>query len=131
MTQPFIFVSTHKLKEGKWEEYRKVLQELVEVVESNEPRLIAFNVYFDEENYEVTGVQVHPDSDSMQFHLRVVSEHIQTAYGDYIDRTQSMQILGPLSEELLENMIQYSPPGTPVKVAQIHEVGFTRSNAPR
>lgn len=131
MTQPFIFVSTHRLKEGKWEEYRKVLQELVEVVEANEPRLIAFNIYFDEGSNTATGVQVHPDAESMQFHLQVVSEHIHTAFEDYIDSTESMQILGQLPKNLLDNMLQYSPPGTPIKVAQTHEVGFTRSNAER
>lgn len=131
MTHPFIFVSTHKLKEGKWEEYRKVLQGLVEVVEAKEPRLIAFNIYFDEESNAVTGVQVHPDADSMQFHMKVVSEHILTAYENYIDSTESMQILGQLPKNLLEGMQQASPPGTPIKVAQTHEVGFTRSNAER
>ena len=131
MSQPFIYIATHKIKDGKWEEYRKVLQELVEVVEVNEPRLIAFNVYFDEENNAVTGVQVHPDAESMQFHMRVVSEQIRTAYEDYIESTESIQICGELPETLLEGMRRAAPPKTPIKVAPIHEVGFTRSNAAR
>jgi hypothetical protein len=40
---------------------------MVEVVEANEPRLIALNSYVNEDGTEATIVQVHPDPDSMLF----------------------------------------------------------------
>jgi quinol monooxygenase YgiN len=128
MSQPFIFVGTHKIKEGKLEEYKKQLQEVVEVVETNEPRLIAFNFYVDEDADRVSGVQVHPDAASMEFHMKVVGEHIRAAY-DYIEKTESIDVFGKPTDALLGMLRQTAPPGTPLRVMPIHEAGFTRTNA--
>jgi hypothetical protein len=70
MSEPFIFIGTHTLREGKLEGFKKACRELVEVVEANEPRLIAFNIYVNEDGTEATVVQVHPDPDSMLFTCR-------------------------------------------------------------
>jgi quinol monooxygenase YgiN len=128
MSQPFIFVGTHKIKKGKLEEYKKLLPELVEVVETNEPRLIAFNLYVDEDSNRITGVQVHPDAASMEFHMKVVAEHIREAY-DYIEKTESIDVFGKPTDALLGMLRQAAPPGTPLRVLPIHEAGFTRTNA--
>jgi hypothetical protein len=45
-----------------------------------EPRLIAFNVYVDQDGSNATVVQVHPDADSMLFHMQVARDHISEAY---------------------------------------------------
>jgi hypothetical protein len=42
MSEPFIFIGTHTISEGKLEDFKKSCRELVEVVEASEPRLIAF-----------------------------------------------------------------------------------------
>jgi quinol monooxygenase YgiN len=128
MSQPFIFVGTHKIKEGKLDEFRKSLQELVELVETNEPRLIAFNIYVDEDANRVSGVQVHPDAGSMEFHMKVAGEHIRGAY-DYIEKTESIDVYGQATDAILGMMRQAAPPGTPLRVMPIHEAGFTRTNA--
>lgn len=127
MSAPFIFIGSHTIKQGKLEEYRKQLQELVDVVETNEPRLIAFNVYVDEAANKVTGVQIHPDASSMEFHMRLVADHIRGAY-DNIKSTDSIQVYGSAPDELLDRMRQTSPPGTPFTVMPVHEVGFTRTS---
>jgi quinol monooxygenase YgiN len=128
MTQPFIFVATHTIKDGKLEEYKKLLQELVEVVETNEPRLIAFNIYLDEEGSKVSGVQVHPDAASMEFHMKVAGEHIRGSY-DYLEKTESIEVFGEPSDTLLGMLRQAAPPGTPLRIMPLHEAGFTRTNA--
>jgi quinol monooxygenase YgiN len=128
MSQPFIFVGTHKIKEGKLEEFKKHLQELVEVVETNEPRLIAFNLYLDEEGGKLSGVQVHPDAASMEFHLKVVGEHIRDAY-DYLEETESIEVFGQPTDAVLGMLRDAAPPGTPLRVMPIHEAGFTRTTA--
>ena len=59
---------------------RRTAPRFADVVESNEPRIIAFNIYANEEGDEVSVVQVHPDADSMMLHMQVVHEHITDAY---------------------------------------------------
>jgi hypothetical protein len=41
---PFIFIATNRLKPGKLADERKRVSGLVDFVDANEPRLIAFNV---------------------------------------------------------------------------------------
>ena len=65
MPEPFIFIGTHRLKEGKLRDFETAWRELVEVVESKEPQMIAFNAYANEDGTEVAVVQLHPDAASM------------------------------------------------------------------
>lgn len=128
MSTPFIFIGTHRIKPGKLDDYRKEFQGLVEFVEANEPRVIAFHIYVDEERDLVTGVQVHPDPASMEHHMKVVAEHIRGAY-DYIETTESIQVYGEASEMLEKGIHQAAPPGTPLQLVRSHDAGFTRTNA--
>ncbi len=128
MSQPFIFIGTHRIKEGKFEEFTKLYLELVELVEAKEPRLIAFNCYANEDGTEVNVVQVHPDADSMLLHMQVAQEHIESAVGDLLD-VGSFQIYGTPSDPVLEMIEQLSGQGVPVIVRPHALGGFTRSAA--
>src|SRR5213593_1306655 len=90
MSQPFVYVGTWTIKPGKSEEARKWLAEHADLIETNEPRMIAFHVYFDDEGRKASVVQIHPDSASMEFHMKVISEHLGGAF-DYIDTILSEQ----------------------------------------
>jgi hypothetical protein len=76
MTGPFIFMSQSKIREGKLEDFKRALREMAEFVEANEPRVVAFEAYLNDDGTEATGVQVHPDADSMAFHMQVAFEKI-------------------------------------------------------
>jgi hypothetical protein len=69
MSGPFIFIATNRLKPGRLEDEKRRVPELCDFIEANEPRLIAFNEYLSEDGTEVGIVQVHPDADSMEFHM--------------------------------------------------------------
>ena len=94
MSGPFIFIATNRLKPGKLGDERVRVPGLVEFVEANEPRLLAFNEYVDEEGTEVAVVQVHPDADSMAFHMEVVAERAATAYAETVNTTTKIQVFG-------------------------------------
>ncbi len=130
MTQPFVYVGTWTIKPGKLEEARKWLAEHADFIETNEPRMIAFHVYFDDEGGKASVVQVHPDSASMEFHMKVISEHLSGAF-DYIDTILSEQYYGPMSESLSETLSKWETPGVTVTKMPVYESGFTRSNAVR
>ena len=124
MAEPFIFIGTHTIKEGKLEDFKQHSQEFCKFVEANEPRLIHFGFYFDEDGTEVTVVQVHPDADSMAFHMQVGREHFIHAY-EFLDTTRSLQIYGTPSDALVEQMKQVAPPGVPV-IVKSEFAGFDR-----
>jgi pimeloyl-ACP methyl ester carboxylesterase/quinol monooxygenase YgiN len=129
MSEPFIFIGTHTLREGKLEDFKEACRELVEVVEANEPRLIAFNIYVNEDGTEATIVQVHPDPDSMLFHMQVAREHISEAYQSVLEKTQRIDVYGKLSDTVLEMIRQLAGSEIPLTLKTHHLGGFTRSIA--
>ena len=44
MTQPFIWIGVYKVKEGKSQELRRILETFPDFIEENEPRLLGFNL---------------------------------------------------------------------------------------
>lgn len=130
MAQPFIFIGTYTIKEGKLEEFKRYWPQFVEFVEENEPRLIAFNAYVGEDGSEVGIVQVHPDVDSMEFHMKLIREHVEQAFAEYLAGTVGMQIYGMSSESALETIEQMGGQ-VPSTVKPLGIGGFTRSAAER
>ena len=129
MSEPFIFIGTHTIGEGKLEDFKKSCRELVEVVEASEPRLIAFNVYVSEDGAEATIVQVHPDPDSMLFHMQVAREHIGEAYRSVLEETERIDVYGDPSDAVMETIRQLAGSGVPLSIKAHHLGGFTRSIA--
>ena len=127
MGEPFIFIGTHRLQPGKLPAFREAFARLVEVVERDEPRMIAFNGYASEDGTEVSVVQVHPDAASMAFHMSVVREHITSAYEDLLEETTSIQVFGTLDDTTRGMMQQLAGSGVPIAVRPEPVAGFTRS----
>ena len=134
MTKPLIFISTWKIKEGRLEDYKKFAKEFMEHVKAKEPQLIAFNMYFNEDETEMTSIQVHPDAVSMDFHLQVLAKVIGEDMIDWIDRAdflepKQFEIYGAPSAKLLEANQPFVNTGIPQSIKPIHFAGFTRSTA--
>ena len=126
MSGPFIFIATNRLKPGKLDDERARVPGLVEFIEANEPRLIAFNEYANENGTEVAVVQVHPDADSMAFHMEVVAERAAAAYGETVDATTSIQVFGTPSDVVVEMLRRQAGAGVPLSVRPHHLGGFIR-----
>jgi hypothetical protein len=129
MAGPFIFIATNRLKTGKLEAESRRVPGLVDFIKSNEPRLIAFNEYANDEETEVAVVQVHPDADSFEFHMGVVQERASQAYGETLDATTSIQVFGTPTETILEMLRRSAGGGVQYSVKQRHLGGFTRTNS--
>jgi hypothetical protein len=127
MTGPFIIVFTYTIKPGKLDEARKRIAELVDFVETNEPRMIAFHCFLDEAGTKVTIVQVHPDPASMEFHMEVNAKHFATAF-DFLDENISEQRYGRISDSLAAEFSKWDEPGDNKIHMPVHEAGFTRTN---
>ena len=126
MTGPFIFIATNSLKKGKLEAERKRVPELSEFIERNEPRLIAFNEYANADGTEVGVVQVHPDTDSFEYHMGVVQERAARAYEETLDATTSIYVFGTPTDVILEMLGRAAGSGVEFTVKPHHLGGFTR-----
>jgi hypothetical protein len=131
VSSPFIFIATNRLKPGKLDQERKRVPGLVDFIEANEPRLIAFNEYVNESGDEVTVVHVHPDAASMEAHMGIVQERAMQAYAETLDATVRVQVLGEPTDAILEVLRQQAGNGVEITVNGEHLGGFTRSAAER
>jgi len=128
MAGPFIFIATNRLKPGKVEAERHRVPGLVDFIEANEPRLIAFNEYVNDEGTEVAVIQVHPDAASFEFHMGAVRERASRAYEETLDATTGIQVFGAPTQGILEMLRRQAGDGVQYTVKQHHLGGFTRSS---
>jgi hypothetical protein len=126
MTGPFIFIATNRLKQGKLDSEKRRLPDLIDFIQANEPRLIAFNEYANEEGTEVAVVQVHPDADSMVFHMNLIAERAASAYADTIDATTNIQVFGTPSDTVADMLQRQTGTGAPLSIKPHFLGGFTR-----
>lgn len=102
---------------------------MAEFVETNEPRVIAFEAYINDDATEVTGVQIHPDADSMAFHMQIAFEKIME-FDQYLD-TQSVEVYGVPNDAVLGMMKQVADQFTgsemSMRVRTNPVGGFTRA----
>jgi hypothetical protein len=132
VSEPFIFVATHAIKEGKLPGYEGFFRKFcLDVVEANEPRLIAFNGYASEDGGETSVIQVHPDADSMLFHMNLIRGHVDDIYDEFLEGTTRVEIFGKPSDATLDMIRQLSGSGVQVTVKPLGLGGFTRSAAER
>jgi hypothetical protein len=126
MSAPFIFIATNRLMEGKLAAERDRAADLSSFIEANEPQLLAFNEYANEDGTEVGVVQIHPDAASMEFHMQVVAERAARAYAETLEATTSIQVYGEPSEAVLDMLKRQAGAGVPMTVRRHHLAGFTR-----
>ncbi|HLF74779.1 MAG TPA: antibiotic biosynthesis monooxygenase [Anaerolineales bacterium] len=83
MSEPLIVMSTFRVKEGKLEDFTRYYTKILEIVKANEPQIIAFHGFLNKEATEMTSMQVHPDADSMDFHMRVLRDNWDETVSNY------------------------------------------------
>jgi hypothetical protein len=80
------------------------MKELVEFVESNEPQLISYNFFLNEDGTRMIVVTVHPDSASLEFHMEVAGPAFRK-FTDLITLS-AIEVYGQVSDTLLKKLRQ-------------------------
>ena len=88
MSEPIVYIDRSDVREGKLGELKAAIEELVNFVESNEARAIAYSVYLNEDGSQMTVVQVHPDSASLEFHMEVAGPAFPKFKKESSDQTE-------------------------------------------
>lgn len=104
MSEPIVYIDTSEIQEGQLEELKRAMSELIKFVETSEPRLIAYNVYLNEDGTRMTVVHVHPDSASLKFHMKVAGSFF-AKFVRFV-KLLSIDVYGKPSNELLEQLRQ-------------------------
>ena len=106
MTDPIVFISHSKVKEGKLAALEEFTREMFPVLEAEKPGTVLHNGYVDEDGTQVHFVHVFPDADAMDAHMLGVAE--RTGRADEFIETHGFEVYGRPSEETLA-MLQQAP----------------------
>jgi hypothetical protein len=120
-----LYVDHSEVGEGALEELKQAMERLVEFVEANEPQLIAYNVYFSDDGARMTVLSVHPDSASVEYHMKVAGP----LFRDFVELVtlSAIHIYGEPSDEVVQQAHEKARllGHGPVTVEPLHS-GFTR-----
>jgi hypothetical protein len=97
-----LYVDISEIHDGALEELKQAITELVDFVEANEPRLVAYNVYFSDDGTRMTVVNLHPDSASLEYHLEVAGPLFRRFVA--LVTLSSIHVYGEPSENVLEQL---------------------------
>jgi quinol monooxygenase YgiN len=114
-----------EVRQSRLEELRAAMKALVEFVDSNEPRPLSYQVYFNKDGTRMTVFQLHPDSASMEYHMNVAGPEFAKVKD--LLKLSAIEIYGTPSETLLAQMHQKARllGGASLAVHDFH-AGFTR-----
>lgn len=79
MSEPIVFISTHKIKDGKLDELTESYQEGTKMFEEEKPGTVAFLAYLTEDETELSTLHVFPDADAMDRHMKGVEARSKQA----------------------------------------------------
>ena len=125
MSEPVVFISHFKIKEGKLDDLQRLTGEVESSLREEKPQTAAWLVYRDEEGTKVSFVHCFPDARSMDVHFEGSDERSAAVY-EFVE-PDGFEIYGLPSDEALETMRQAAAgSGVSLTVQPEHLVGFLR-----
>jgi hypothetical protein len=100
---------------------------MAEFVHANVPRIIAFDMFVNDDETEGTVIQVHPDTASLEHHLDAAAERM--SQGSQMVEVVRIDLYGAPSQRVLERLLDEAAGRWPVTVRP-HYLGFTRPGRP-
>lgn len=130
MTAPIVYIDRSRIREGKLDELKDAIEELVEFIRAREPQLLSYGFYLDEDAGRMTVVAVHPDTDSVEYHMEVGGPAFK-GFAHLIEM-QGIEVYGEASERMLEQLREKAAAlGDEERVTVQHRhAGFERIGAP-
>lgn len=125
MSQPIVYVDVSTIRDGRLEQLRGAMGGLAEFVEANMPRVISYGFFLNDQETEMTVVAVHPDSESLEFHMTVGGPEFRK-FSDLIE-LKRIDVYGRVSDAVVHKLHQKARllGGATVTVHELY-AGFAR-----
>jgi quinol monooxygenase YgiN len=123
--EPIMFIDTWRIRDGELDAFKDAARGFVDFVAENEPQLIAYSVYVDEESNQSTVLQIHPDSESIEFHLEVAGPQ----FGRFMELYEPggrIEVHGRPADHVLERMRQMAQQFGVTVLVKERYAGFAR-----
>jgi hypothetical protein len=125
MGEPIVYVDVSEIREGKHEELEAAMDHLSGFVETHMPRVASYGFFLDERRRTMTVVAVHPDSESLEFHMDEGNEEFRK-FRDFIDLVR-IDVYGDVSDGIRERLDRKARMlGRGTVTVHTRHAGFTR-----
>ena len=127
MSEPIIFISNQRVKEGKLEGYKQYYRQVAEQAKANKPGTVAHIAYHNEEGSEMSIIHIFPNAEAMELHMKGVDKLAKKAY-EYVE-ILSLEIYGKPADTVLERMVQIVGSGITLNIRPQLIGGYIRFKA--
>jgi quinol monooxygenase YgiN len=79
MSEPIVFISHFRVKEGRLDSLKAQIQQVTELIQANKPGTVVFLQYLNAEGTELSIIHVFPDAESLDRHSGGVAERAKAA----------------------------------------------------
>lgn len=128
MSGPVIYVDTSEVREGRLEDVKTGIAELAGVVEREEPRLLSYAVFLDQEERHMSVIHTHSDVASLSLHMSVAGP-LFPAFTELV-RLLTIDVYGAVGPDVLARLREKAEMlgGARVRSHAFH-AGFIRAPA--
>ena len=95
-----VYVDRFQVREGKTEDFKRYANEIAQFVQENEPDVISFNYFLEDNGMNGTAMFVFSDAAALDRHLDLVSSRFQEGYE--LLSSADIELLGRPSDQAIE-----------------------------
>jgi hypothetical protein len=124
MSEPIVFISRNKIKDGKTDEFRMHYQNSIPSTMAGKTGTLAQLGYENDEATEFTVVRLFPDADALDQQIQGADERSKKTY-EFIEPT-SIEIFGTPNPATVEKIKNIAGTGISVRINSHYSGGFIR-----
>lgn len=125
MPGPIVYVDRSEIREGRVEEVRTAVRELAAFVEANEPDIVSYAAYIDDDGQGMTVIHHHRDVASLERHMEVAGPRF-APFAPLL-RLRSIDVYGDAGDALLAQLhAKARTLGGATVAVHPHSAGFVR-----
>ena len=103
MSEPCILINDYRIDPDRTDEFLARYEELVKVVEAEEPRMLYFAEHLTADRTEGSTVQIHADAQNLEHHLELVGDRIAELVG-YLE-FHAIRAYGSPTQPVLDQLL--------------------------
>jgi hypothetical protein len=125
MAGPIVFISHHRIKQGKLESLTALVPAIWSSLEEDKPRTLLNLAFVNEDETEIAFLHAFADIEAMQLHWRGADERAEQAY-EYIEPI-GFEIYGDAGDQIVEGVrSEAEAAGATLTLVPGYVAGFVR-----
>ena len=102
MSHFVVYLDTSEVRPGVLGKLKVAMGQLASFVETNEPRIIAYSVYYSGDGSRMSVLHIHEDLPSLEYHLKVAGPQFPPIAP--LVKLLTIEIFGAVTEEIMKQL---------------------------